>query len=148
MNKLLKHINKLFFILFLGVLSSCAGGGGVSVDQPTAPNLLSREGEEEEYELIIMDPGYQSWIAAYAKPMGYYSPAYYENQNLQYVAAWNEKVGQQAYYNSANYPFENRIDYQAHIDYGLELNYELYWYFRYIEHLYGDRFNFPGVAMR
>ena len=63
--------------------------------------------------------------------------------NARYVQAWNEKVGQQSLYNSAFYPFESRIDYNPSIDYGLELNYQLYHYFQYIEDTYGNRYNFP-----
>lgn len=143
-----KYLSNAFFILLIGLLSACAAGRA-NIDQPEAPNLVKNEnGEEEEYELIIIDPGYQTWFMAHSKPINFYSPSYYELWNQRYVAAWNEKVNQQAYYNSANYPFENRIEYNPNIDYGADLNYELYWYFRYIQHLYGARYNFPGFTVR
>ena len=149
MKNLPNNILKAVFILLAAAITSCAGGGMANVDRPASPNLVSNEnGDEEEYELIIIDPGYQSWKATNARPVGFYSPSYYESWNERYVAAWNDKVNQQAYYNSANYPFENKIEYNPNIDYGLELNYELFWYFRYIHNLYGARYNFPGFAAR
>ena len=103
--------------------------------------LIERDGDEE-YEITIIDPGFDSWFATYAKPANYYSLSYYEQKNAQYVSLWNERVGQQSYYRSANYPFENRIDYDPAKDYGLEVNYKLYYYFRYIQSIYGTRYHF------
>ena len=149
MIKIYKLSVRIFFFLFISILAACSVGSRANVDKPVAPNLLSTvEGEEEEYELIIIDPGYQNWKITNSRPVNFYSPSYYETWNKQYVAAWNEKVNQQARYNSLNYPFENRIDYNPHIDYGVELNHELFWYFRYIQHLYGALYNFPGFALR
>lgn len=148
MNKLPKNIFTVFTILLMALMSACVVGGRTNIDKPASPNLVNVEEEEEEYELTIIDPGYQSWKITNVQPINFYSPAYYKIRNQQYVAAWNEKVNQQARYNSANYPFENRIDYNPNIDYGVELDYELYWYFRYIQNLYGSLYNFPGYAFR
>lgn len=148
MHKLPKNIFTFSAILLMAFISACTAGGRANVDKPVSPNLVNMDEEEEEYELLIIDPGYQSWIITNARPINFYSPAYYKIRNQQYVASWNEKVNQQARYNSANYPFENRIDYNPNIDYGVELDYELYWYFRYIQNLYGSLYNFPGIALR
>ena len=148
MHKLLyKH--SLLAVLFLSLLAACASGPrSVRSDMPVSPNLVNgQNGEEEEYELIIIDPGFATWFVSHARPINYYSPSYYETWNQQYVAAWNDKVNQAAYYNTANYPFENRIYYNPNENYGVELNHELYWYFRYIQSLYGPRYNFPGFRV-
>ena len=140
--KILVYIGLLFFAAM-----SCSPGGIAKVDKPGSPNLISDKGDGEEYELIIIDPGYQRWYTTYGKPINYYSPAHYKQWNSRYVTQWNALVGRQGVRNSLDYPFENRIDYDAHIDYGLQLEHELYWYFRYIEHLYGNRYDF-GVRGR
>lgn len=148
MNKI-NSIPSLLAVLFLSLLMACAGGPTSNrSEMPASPNLVNgQNGEEEEYELIIIDPGFATWFVTNARPINYYSPSYYENWNQQYVAAWNDKVNQAASYRAANYPFENRIDYNPHENYGVELNHELYWYFRYIQSLYGARYNFPGFRV-
>ncbi|WP_017730396.1 DUF6146 family protein [Nafulsella turpanensis] len=138
-------MKQFLYILCLLSLAACSPGGIPQNDAPASPNLVSQqEGDGEEHELIILDPGFQTWKATYARPVSYYSPSYYERWNERYVRSWNEKVDLQPMNGSLDYPFQNRIDYSPMEDYGLELNYELFWYFRYIESLYGDRYNFPN----
>lgn len=133
----------LYIITFLSLVA-CSAGGVPQNDVPASPNLVNSQENEEEHELIIMDTGFQTWKATYARPVSYYSPSYYEQRNERYVRSWNEKVNLPTLSSSPDYPFQNRIDYQPGEDYGLELNYELFWYFRYIESLYGARYNFPN----
>lgn len=109
----------------------------------TGSNIIVKQEGGDEYEITIIDPGFDRWFITNGKPASYYSLAYYEQQNRRYVISWNEKVSQQAYYRSPYYPFENRIDYDPTIHYGLEVNYKLYYYFKYIEDVYGARYNFP-----
>ncbi len=81
------------------------------------------------YEISIFDPGFNLWMNTVAKPMGYYSQKYLENWNRQYVAEWNYR-----YCGGINMDIiESMIDYDPNTDYGLELNYQLYEYFQYIE---------------
>ncbi|UII25218.1 DUF6146 family protein [Fulvivirga maritima] len=130
----------LIFILF----SACYTSPPTGHKRSTGSNILSERNEDGEYELIIIDSGYDRWLSRYAKPANYYSLAYYEQKNTFYANSWNEKVGRGAYFRDENYPFENRIDYDPTIDYGLELNYRLFTYFKYIEEVYGQRYNFPS----
>jgi hypothetical protein len=78
------------------------------------------------------------------KPASFYSREYYRNKNVFYASAWNSKVTERTRYNSRNYPFEEPIDYNPTIDYGLEVDYKLFWYFKYIENVYGRRYHFPN----
>ena len=81
-----------------------------------------------EYRLIIMDPGFDSWLAT--KPSkDFYSNEYYAQKNRLYVAEWN-----QMYLTSHKKDFyDNYIDYKPNTDYGIDINYRLYYYFRYFE---------------
>jgi len=84
--------------------------------------------DSAEYELIIMDPGYEIWLAT-RPSKEFYSKEYYELKNRLYVAEWNQRY--MTIRNNGMY--ESYIDYNATIDYGLDLNYKLYYYFRYFE---------------
>lgn len=90
-----------------------------------------------EYEIIIIDPGFNSWLISTAKPEGYYSQQYMEVRNRQYVIEWNQRVLQPLRYDSNLY--ELQIDYQPNIDYGYEVNYKLYNYFIYFQLTYKQR---------
>lgn len=127
-------------------LTACAGGPR-SVDKPGSPNVLTQSGDEDEYDLTIIDSGFQTWFASYGKPIHYHSPQYYAQQNWNYVQQWNRLADQGAGRRGMDYPFENRIDYQPNVDYGVELNHELYWYFRYIESIWGQQYSF-GLGRR
>lgn len=134
-------MRKLVLVFVVLAIAGCRSYQGTG-NKSQGSNILSKA-ENDEYELTIIDSGFDRWFTVNRKPVNYHSLSFYEQQNARYVQAWNEKVGQQSLYNSAFYPFESRIDYNPSIDYGLELNYQLYHYFQYIEDTYGNRYNFP-----
>jgi hypothetical protein len=82
-----------------------------------------------EYELIVLDPGFESWLST--KPsMNFYSKEYYETRNRLYVTEWNIRNLNPIRYGDL---YDTAIEYFPNIDYGLELNYRLYYYFRFFE---------------
>jgi hypothetical protein len=87
--------------------------------------------DELEYEIIIIEPGFESWLAQRAKKEGYYSQEFLEGRNQIYVAEWNRRVLQPSVYDPNLY--EMQIDYNPSIDYGYEVNYKLYNYFIYFQ---------------
>jgi len=89
--------------------------------------------DSTEYELIIMDSRFQSWLATQPSA-NFYSQPYYENWNHRYVTEWNHRHSNPIQYGDF---YQTRIDYDQNTDYGLELNYKLYYYFRFIEKEYG-----------
>lgn len=94
-----------------------------------------------EYEIIIIDPGYASFLYSKARPEGYYSQEYLENKNQFLVSDYNQRVRNPYRYDSGIYTQE--INYDSWIDYGYEVNYKLYYYFVYLSHRYGERFSVP-----
>lgn len=132
------------FLLMLGLLAAI---GCKSIQSPgektRGENVIAQSEDGEEYELTIFDPDFDRWFSVNRRPASFHSLEYYEQQNRRYVQAWNQKVNQQGAYHGVNYPFENHIDYDPSIDYGLELNYKLYYYFKYIEEQFGARYDFP-----
>lgn len=129
-------------LLFLGLfIVSCTSSKPSTM---MASNVNNKEqdtvrivNDSLEYEILIIEPGFNSWLASTAKPEGYYSQEYMEARNRQYVLEWNQRVMQPLRYNSKLY--EAPIDYQPHIDYGYEVNYKLYNYFIYFQLTYKQR---------
>ena len=95
--------------------------------------LTIQQGDTTEYEILIVESGFESWMVTNAKPRWYYTNDYYRNKNQFYIIDWNNRVLSSMH----ALPFENRINYDPNIDYGLEVNYQLYWYFKFIENKYG-----------
>ena len=84
-----------------------------------------------QYEVIIIDGGFNSWLASQAKPKNYYSETYLENKNQVYVSEWNSRAMQPQRYNPNLY--EMQINYDRKIHYGYEVNYLIYNYMIYFQ---------------
>lgn len=97
----------------------------------TAQDTVRIANDELEYEIIIIEPGFEAWLARIAKKEGHYSQEYLEGRNQIYVAEWNRRVLQPSVYDPNLY--ELQIDYNPTIDYGYEVNYKLYNYFIYFQ---------------
>lgn len=100
-------------------------------------DTVTIENDSLEYEIIIIEPGFNSWIQAVAQPRGFYSQQYMENRNIMFVTEWNRRAMQPLQYNPNLY--EMTINYTANIDYGYEVNYQLYNYFIYFQRKYNQR---------
>jgi hypothetical protein len=83
-----------------------------------------------EYSLVVLDPEFEAWLAKQPSK-NFYSQKYYENRNQRYVSEWNQRYLSSGSQNSDLY--ETYIDYDYQTDYGLDLNYKLYYYFRFFE---------------
>lgn len=83
-----------------------------------------------QYELVILDPGFDSWLAT-QPPRDFYSNDYYASRNRLYVSEWNQR-----YMSGINRGlYESFIDYNPNVNYDIDLNYRLYYYFRYFEEM-------------
>jgi hypothetical protein len=92
---------------------------------------------ESNYDIVIIEPGFQTWLQSIARPEGYYSQSFLENRNQIYVTNWNQRVLLPLQYDPLLY--EIQINYDPHIDYGYEVNYKLYNYFIYFQRKYNQR---------
>ena len=90
-----------------------------------------------EYEVIIIDPGFSSWLASRAYPRGYHSQSFLENKNQLYVSEWNNRVMQPQRYDPNLY--EMTINYDRNTDYGYEVNYLIYNYMIYFQNTYKQK---------
>ena len=94
------------------------------------------QNEELEYEIIILEVGFQAWLAT-QRPRWYYTQSVLENRNQHYVLEWNRRATNPGRYNLSLY--SQQINYQFHIDYGKEVNYLLYMYFEFFQEKYRQR---------
>jgi hypothetical protein len=87
-------------------------------------------GDTVAYDLIIFDPGFNSWFNRVKRPESYYSESYLESWNTKLVMQCNALLHQSG--RSACMP-STYLDYDWRTSYGLTLNYRLYYYFRYMQ---------------
>jgi signal peptidase I len=100
-------------------------------------DTITISSDKTEYEIIIIEPGFNAWLNSIAKPEGYYSQNFLEGRNNILVLEWNRRVLDPSRFNSNLY--ELQIDYRQGIDYGYEVNYKLYNYFIYFQRKYNQR---------
>lgn len=92
-----------------------------------------------QYEVIIIDPGFSTWLATMAYPRNFHSLSYLETKNQIYVNEWNNRAMQPQRYNSNLY--EMTINYEPNIRYGYEVNYLIYNYMIYFQNTYKQKLN-------
>ncbi|MDF4203199.1 DUF6146 family protein [Maribacter sp. SA7] len=100
-------------------------------------DTITISSDKTEYEIIIIEPGFNVWLSSIAKPEGYYSQSFLENRNYIMVLEWNNRVLQPSRFDPNLY--ELQINYSSQIDYGYEVNYKLYNYFIYFQRKYNQR---------
>ena len=134
-------MKNLFYLLAFGfVFFSCASSPKKTIIQDIKlPEEAVRIANDSlEYEIIIFDVGFETYLNTIAKPDWYYTQDYLETKNRFYITEWNIRVNNPRRYNPSIY--ENQINYDFNIDYGLEVNYKLYNYFKFIEYKYKEKF--------
>ena len=135
----MKRLNYILGSLIVGIfLYSCSATS-------TKQTFNSKQKEEPvviandslEYEVTIIDVGFNYYLQSLAEPIGYYAQQYLETWNKLYVTNWNIRAQNPTRYD-ANIYF-NVIDYDPKIDYGLEVNYKLFNYFQFAQRKYNIR---------
>lgn len=121
-------------------MASCGSTSKTSVksDQNIPEGAVRIANDSLEYEIIIFDIGFETYLVSIARPEWYYSLATLENRNRFYVTEWNIRARDPFRYNPNIY--ENEINYDPNIRYGLEVNYKLYNYFKFVEYKYKEVF--------
>ncbi len=93
--------------------------------------------EELEYEIIIIDAGFNTWLNSRAFARNYHSESFLENKNQFFVAEWNRRVLEPQRFDPMLY--EMQINYDPNIHYGFEVNYLIYNYMIYFQNTYKQR---------
>lgn len=120
--------------LFMGILAlmvwACAPVKEVT---KTSATLVNKSNDTTEYEVIIMDVGFNQWYLKNFTEAKDHSNEYYQYNNLVAVSNWNND------YHAGRFDrvIDSYIDYRPDIDYGIDVNRKLFWYFKYVNSVYG-----------
>lgn len=120
--------NLLLLPVLLFVIACSSTKNVESINEITA----QRVEDSTEYELVVFDSGFDSWFATNRKPKWYHSHEFYKNWNTIYVSEWNFRVTNMEY----KEPYDYSINYEIGEDYGLDVDFELYWWFKFMEDKY------------
>ncbi len=132
----------IFILVVLLTIIACSTTSQNIASNDTVSNKKGNDtvriaNDSLEYEVIIIDNGFNYWLNSRALPRNYYSLSYLENKNYQYVMEWNNRVLQPNRYSPNLY--EMTIDYQPQIHYGYEVNYLIYNYMIYFQNTYKQK---------
>lgn len=142
-NQFLIIMKKKLYILLLilGLIISCTAHKATfnkkSSENPNSNDTIKIANKDIEYEVIIIDPGFSTWLASMAYPRGFYTQSYLETKNQLYINEWNNRFLQPQRYSRDLY--EMSIDYDSNINYGYEVNYLIYNYMVYFQNNYHQK---------
>ena len=106
-------------------------------DTVTTNDTIRISNDSLEYEILIIEPGFNNWILT-QPPRGYYEIPFLEARNRMFVYEYNNRVLNPQRYSAILYPMQ--INYELGTHYGLEVNYMLYNYFLYFQQKYKQKF--------
>jgi len=139
-----KHFKKIIpFIIIIALIASCKSyNSNQTINNGNENTLVENDtvtisSDESDYEIIIIEPGFNSWLLFTARPRGFHSQQWLESRNTIMVQSWNQRNLQPSVYDPNLY--ELRIDYDTRTDYGYDVNYKLYNYFLYFQLTYNQR---------
>lgn len=129
---------KAIFYMLLAILSlhfiQCKSSNAPILDanskenNRTSSDTIRIANDSIGYEIVILDPGFNSWFYMNAKPRNYYSQNYLEMRNQDWVRGWNMGI-----IGNRRDLFMISIDYDSKINYGYEVNYMLFNYLVYFQ---------------
>lgn len=129
--KYLKHLIAVFIVAIL--VWSCSSSPVKNSPQvKEEPVVIAND--SLEYQITIIDVGFNTFLESVARPKGFYSQNYMETRNRIFVTNWNMRARNPAQFNPNIY--ENVIDYQPTVNYGYEVNYKLFNYFLFAQQKY------------
>jgi hypothetical protein len=136
----MKLFKQILLLFSAGIFFWACGSSPIKKDisQKEKPVIIAND--SLEYQIIIFDIGFNTFLNSVAQPESYYSQNYLEIRNRTWVLSWNNRVMNPGSFD--NNIYENIIDYQANIDYGYEVNYKLFNYFLFAQQKY--RMNLGG----
>ncbi|MCB0456610.1 MAG: DUF6146 family protein [Flavobacteriaceae bacterium] len=132
---------KYFILTLITIIgfASCKSGYSSSKEKQnvSVSDTLRIKNDSLEYEIMIIEPGFNSWLVT-QPPQGYYGQPFLESRNQQFVQQYNYRVHNPMQFDPSLY--QQEINYSFNIDYGYEVNYLLYNYFVYFQQKYNQQF--------
>lgn len=131
---------KIAFYLFIIIFSlqSCAPFPLAGIGESTS--IKTDKNENGEWQLKVIHPQYESFLAGEARPKSMYTESYLKSKNAFLVQEWNSYFYTKAFPNI----IESTLDYNPNEKYGLEYEYRLYQFFAMVNSKYGVQFNHLG----
>lgn len=131
----------LGIIAFALAIYSCESGKS-AMSKTTDPSAQTRDtiriaNDSLEYEIIIMEIGFNNWLIT-QPPQGYYGQTFLEGRNRLFVTEYNRRVRNFQQFDPNLY--QQEINYDFNTDYGYEVNYLLYNYFKFFQQKYNQSF--------
>lgn len=123
------------FVVLVSIIFGCNSATKPVVQSETVSktnDTIRIANDKLEYEVIIIDAGFNSWLYSTAKPRQFYSQTHLESRNMPWVVEWNNRARSPKSNRDANL-YQMQIDYQNGVDYGYEVNYLLYNYLVYFQ---------------
>lgn len=131
------YILAVIFCILIGCTTSKSTVTDKNKLTGTKSDTVRIANDKLEYEVLIIDPGFSSWIITNTYPRGFYSQSYLEGKNRVWVSEYNIRVLQPMRYSPNLY--EMTINYDTNIDYGYEVNYLIYNYMVYFQNTYKQK---------
>ena len=116
--------------LFIGITALLFWACSTEKESAKAATVRTQNSKDtSEYQISIIDPAFDHWYLCTYSEAYDRTNDYYRSRNQIAVMAWND------YYRAGQYSdvIDCYIDYKPDIDYGIDLNRTLYWYFTYIQ---------------
>ena len=126
----MKILKQLLLLITVGLLICSCGSSPLKKNQPKEQPVVIAN-DSLEYEIVIIDVGFNFYLNSIAKPMSFHSQSYLEGKNAIFISTWNRRARNLSQFSPDIYG--NVIDYDLSVNYGLEVNYKLYWYFKFAE---------------
>lgn len=130
----MKTFKKILILIAIGLFVWACGSSPIKKESIQKEEPVVIANDSLEYQIIIIDIGFNNYLNSIAQPRGFYTQKYLETRNNAWVISWNQRVQNPMIYNPNIY--ENIIDYQSNIDYGYEVNYKLFNYFLFAQRKY------------
>jgi hypothetical protein len=127
------NINTMSRFCFIGIVALMLWGCSPSKEVSKTSATLSQSSQDStEYDIAIIDIGFDQWYMLNYSPDKDRTNEYYRIKNNLAVVIWND------YYRTGKYVnvIDSYIDYKADVDYGIEVNRKLFWYLKYIRSKY------------
>lgn len=129
----MRHLVKIASLFFIGIICwNCSSSKIENRPKKEEPVVIAND--SLEYEITIIDDGFNAFLNSIAKPRGFHNQVYLEQKNRNYVVTWNYRARNLIRFNELIY--WNEIDYDPNIDYGYEVNYVLFNYFQFAQRKY------------
>jgi hypothetical protein len=125
-------MKKILIPVFILLIACSCSPAQKTASAPGKPSIIS---DSTEYEITIIDNAFDNWYLLNYTPSKDYSNEYYRAKNQIGVGNWNN------YFNKGKYHevIENHIYFDYSVDYGIDVNRKLFWYFKFIEENYRIR---------